>query len=263
MKIGVIGGGNMGGAVASGAIAAGVVAAADVAVSHARPLLVENLEKIGVTVRLTRDNREVVHGADIVIVAVKPWLMEGVLAEIAPVLDRQRQAVASVAAGISFEQLAAYLECDQRGAVGLYRIIPNTAISLGQSMTFIARHGTTLQQDEAVMQLFGALGEAMEVNEAQMPAVTALASCGIAYAFKYVDAAMTGGERLGLPREESLRIVLRTVRGALAMLEANGTLPQVEIDKVTTPGGITLKGLEAMERNGFSQAVIEGLLASK
>lgn len=253
----------MGGAVAAGAVAAGVVAPGDVAVSHARPLLLENLKRVGAEIRLTQDNRSVVPGADLVIVAVKPWLMEQVLGEIAPVLDRKHQAVASVAAGISFDTLSAYLDCEKSGAVALYRVIPNTAISLGQSMTFVAKRGTSAAQDEAMMRLFGALGQVMEVTEEQMTACTALASCGIAYIFRYIDAAVRGGEQMGIPREEGLPIVMQTVRGALAMLEHNGTQPQTEIDKVTTPGGITLKGLEAMEQAGFSEAVIAGLLASK
>ena len=253
----------MGGAVASGAVAAGVVAPGDVAVSHARPLLLENLKKLGAEIVRTNDNREAVKGADLVIAAVKPWLMEGVLAEIAPVLDRSRQAVASVAAGISFGTLADYLRCGELGAVGLYRVIPNTAISLGESMTFLAKEGTSAAQDEAMLRPFGALGRVTEVTEEQMTGCTALASCGIAYIFRYIDAAVRGGERMGIPRSEGLPIVMQTVRGALAMLERNGTQPQAEIDKVTTPGGITLKGLEAMEGAGYSEAVIAGLLASK
>ena len=253
----------MGGAVASGALAAGVVAPGDVAVSHARPLLLENLRKSGAEIVLSQDNRSVVPGADLVVVAVKPWLMEQVLGEIAPVLDRKRQAVASVAAGISFDTLSAYLDCEKSGPVALYRVIPNTAISLGQSMTFVAKRGTSAAQDEAMMRLFGALGQVMEVTEEQMTACTALASCGIAYIFRYIDAAVRGGEQMGIPRDEGLPIVMQTVRGALAMLQHNGTQPQAEIDKVTTPGGITLKGLEAMEQAGFSEAVIAGLLASK
>ncbi len=263
MKIAVIGGGNMGGAIASGAIAAGVVGGNDVAVSHARPLLLDNLKRLGTEIVLSQDNRSVVPGADLVIVAVKPWLMAQVLGEIAPILDREHQAVASVAAGISFDTLSAYLGCAESGPVALYRVIPNTAISLGQSMTFLAKQRTSVAQDENMIRLFGALGQVMEVTEEQMTACTALASCGIAYIFRYIDAAVRGGEQMGMSRSEGLPVVMQTVRGALAMLERNGTQPQTEIDKVTTPGGITLKGLEAMEKAGFSEAVIAGLLASK
>ena len=242
---------------------AGVVSPEDVTVSHARPALLEQLAKNRKEITIVTDNVKAVKDADLVIVAVKPWLMEQVLGEIAASLDRQRQVVISIAAGLTFEMLAGYLSCSTLGPVGLYRVIPNTAISLGQSVTSIARQGTTSAQDQAVLQLFGALGAVFEVTEEQMVAVTSLSSCGIAYALKYIDASMRGGEQMGIPREESLRIVRQTIQGALALLEANGTMPQTEIDKVTTPGGITLKGLEAMERGGFSQAVLEGLLASK
>ena len=95
-----------------------------------------------------------------------------------------------------------------------------------------------------------------------MAAGTSLASCGIAYALKYLDAAIKGGERIGFGTEEARRIVLNTMKGAIALLDTNGTMPQTEIDKVTTPGGYTFKGLTAMEENGFSEAVMQGLLKS-
>ncbi|MBQ5722120.1 MAG: pyrroline-5-carboxylate reductase, partial [Bacteroidaceae bacterium] len=97
----------------------------------------------------------------------------------------------------------------------------------------------------------------------QMNAGMALASCGIAYAMRYIRAATEGGVELGMYAHEAQQIVAQTLKGAVSLLEANHSHPEAEIDKVTTPGGITIKGLNAMERNGFSNSVIEGLKASK
>ena len=144
----------------------------------------------------------------------------------------------------------------------LLRIIPNTAIALGKSTTFIARDGVDDETAAEVGRLFGSMGEVIEVPEEMMPAGTALASCGIAYALKYIDAAIKGGVEIGFSAEESRRIVMKTVEGALALMQANGTMPGTEIDKVTTPGGYTFRGLSAMEEHGFSKAVLEGLLHS-
>ena len=145
----------------------------------------------------------------------------------------------------------------------LYRIIPNTAISLGRSVTFIAHSGATGEQLNAVVAMFDQLGRTFVVTEEMMTAGTSLASCGIAFALKYIDASIRGGVELGFSAAESREVVMQTMRGALALLECNDTMPQQEIDKVTTPGGITLKGLEAMTRDGFEGAVRAGLLESR
>ena len=253
----------MGGSIAAGAVRAGLVNAADMTVADPGSALADRLKSEGIEIRHTTDNRAAVAGADMILVAVKPWLMEQVLGEISDVIDRKSQSVVSIAAGVSFEQLGSHLRTDRFGAVGLYRVIPNTAISLGKSVTFIASHGSSAQQDSNVMELFKALGDVFVIGEKDITAVTALSSSGIAYALRYLDAASAGGEQMGIPRDEALKIVIATMKGAIALLEANDTDPQTEIDKVTTPGGITLKGLEAMEKSGFSQSVADGLFATK
>lgn len=250
----------MGGAIARGMVARRVVAAADMTVSDPSPKVRDDFAALDAGVRLSADNVRAAQDAELVIVAVKPWLMEQVCREIGPALDPGRQMVASIVAGVTFDQMGEWL-----GYAGMpmLRIMPNTAIALGQSVTFIASRGVSAGQSAEVGALFEALGKVFVIEERQMVACTALASCGIAYALRYIDAAARGGDQLGVPYGEAQRIVMQTVRGALALLEANGTLPQTEIDKVTTPSGITLRGLEEMERCGFSDAVINGLKASK
>ena len=129
-------------------------------------------------------------------------------------------------------------------------------------MTFISGKRTVQQADDYITALFAAMGRAMMVPEELIPAGTSLASCGIAYALQYINASMAGGEELGFTRAQALEIVMQTVRGALSVLEAGGTNPQAEIDRVTTPGGLTLRGLEAMREGGFSKSIIDGLYAS-
>jgi pyrroline-5-carboxylate reductase len=263
MKITIIGVGNIGGAILEGAIKKGVVKPGHITASDPHPHFEEKFLRRNMVVGYTSDNVRAVQHADLVIVAVKPWLVEKVMGEIAGALNRKTQAVVSIAAGITFARLEQYLSVAALGAVELYRVIPNTAISLGRSVSFITRRNTSAGHDEQVRSLFDALGEIFYVDEREMTACTALSSAGIAYALRYLDAAMQGGKALGLDEIKSLRIVMKTMEGALALLEANNVLPQTEIDKVTTPGGVTLKGLDAMENGGFTRAVIDGLLATK
>lgn len=261
MKITVIGGGNMGGAIARGAVSAGVIDAANVTVSDPSSDVQKVFADFNGGIVLSDDNARAIVGADIVIVAVKPWLVETVFGQIKDSLDAECQIVVSIAAGVTFDTLKSFLAAERVPA--LFRVIPNTAITIGQSATFICSEGANEQQQAMVVGLFEALGSVFVVEQSQMIAVTALASCGIAYAFKYIDAALAGGVEMGIDRDMAQHIVMQTVKGALMMLEANGTQPQTEINKVTTPGGITLKGLEQMEKSGFTQAVIDGLKASK
>ena len=250
----------MGGAIALGAITSGTVSASDVNVSYPLDYIVDEFNHRGYNSNFSNDNVAAIEGAHIVIVAVKPWLMESVLAEIRPKFDAGSQMLISIAAGITLEQLHDYIGQDAT----VFRVIPNTAIAIGKSTTFICPSNNANQQSIAdVVRLFKSTGEVFLIEQKDMAAVTALSSCGIAYAFRYIDAAVAGGVELGLDRNKSLKIVLQTVKGAVEMLEKYETQPQAEIDKVTTPGGITLKGLEAMKNSGFEKAVIEGLKASK
>lgn len=262
MKVAIIGTGNIGGAITEAIVRKGVRVVESVIAADPSSAFADRLAADGIKVSYTPDNREAIAGVDLIIVAVKPWLMEQVLGELSASIDRSRQTIASIAAGVTFNQLNDYLQSDTLGKLPLYRIIPNTAISLGKSVTFIASYKTTPEQDESIGDLFRALGEVFTVNEQQMTAVTSLSSSGIAYALRYLDAATTGGEQMGIARDEALRIVIATMKGAIAMLETNESQPQEEIDKVTTPGGLTLKGLDAMEKSGFSQSVAKGLLAT-
>lgn len=255
MKIAIIGAGNMGGATALGLAAALPQAAITVTAKHAA-----TLEKFAARgLRTTLDNVAAAREAELVVLAVKPWLAESVLEELKPVLSGK--VLVSFAAGIPSAQLLGWLE--GAGVAGAYTVIPNLAVEVGQSMTFIHELCGTPETLAAVRALFDAVGRTAVVDEKRLNAGMMLASCGTAFALRYVRASAEGGVELGLYPQEALEAVLQTVRGAADLLEAHGTHPEAEIDRVTTPGGITIKGLNAMEEAGFSAAVVAGLKAWK
>ena len=254
MKITIIGAGNMGGAIAR-ALAVSYISDLEITCTVRSAEKLERLSRAGFIA--TSDNRAAVKNADVVIFAVKPWLMEAVVRDVAPCMDLSNQIVASVAAGVTFEQLYQWLG----GSAVMFRIIPNTAIEVGSGVTFISSCNSSSAQRSMVLDMFSRMGYALEVEESMMAAGTALASCGIAYAMKYIQASAAGGESLGFSPEKAREIVEYTVKGAAELLLSTGNAPQTEIDKVTTPGGMTQKGLAAMDKDGFSQAVVEGLNA--
>lgn len=256
MKIAIIGAGNMGGAIARGLAKGTLVNEEDLIVADPSKRMLDALQLEHPAIRVTSDNEEAAQNADWVVVAVKPWLMEQVLGSIS---WREDQVLVSIAAGVTFAQLAGYT----RGVVlPMFRVIPNTAISQLESMSLIAGQGVTAEQEQLLLDLFDEMGLAMKVTEAQMGAATALTSCGIAYVLKYIQAAMQAGVELGLRPSDAQRMVAQSVKGAAALLLNNETHPAVEIDKVTTPGGITIKGINELEHAGFTSAIIRAMKAS-
>lgn len=262
MKIAIIGAGNMGGATARGLAKGSIVATSDIYVSNPSMSKLKALKAEFPEINTTTDNVEAASAADMVVLAVKPWKVVEVLDQIKPHLDYKRQAVASMVGGLGIAQLSEWLDKGDGILPATYLIIPNTAIATMSSMTFIASARSTEAQDKLLVDVFNELGEAMLVDEGLIPAGTSLASCGIAYALRYIRAAMEGGVELGFRADDAKRIVMQTLRGAADILAANGSHPEAEIDRVTTPGGLTIKGLNAMEAAGFTPSVIEGLRAS-
>jgi pyrroline-5-carboxylate reductase len=256
MTIAIIGTGNMGGAIMRGLIKSGSCRPEQIICTAKTEATLNRIKEYDAHIRTSRDNSTAVAESDIVVLAVKPWLIAKVMEEICPALDKQ--VVVSVAAGLTLKDLAEMAGKE----LPLFRAIPNTAVEALCGVTFISQQGATTTQTEEVRQFFEALGYALVVEEKLIPAGTALASCGIAFAMRYIRAAMEGGVELGFRPEEAARIVEHTVRGAATLLLENGAHPEAEIDKVTTAGGITIKGLNAMEEAGFTAAVIEGLKAS-
>ena len=254
MKVTIIGAGNMGGAIARGLLSSRFISATELTVCETNDSLRGAFSALGA--QTTVSAAEGAADADIVILAVKPWLAEEISKTISPAIEKGRGIVCSVAAGVELETLGNHF----RGPV--FRIMPNIAATVGESMTFITSQNASRDQVNLICSLFKPLGEVMEIPESQMDAGMALASCGIAFAFRYIRASIEGAVELGIAPATAQKVVLQTLVGATSLLSRNNSHPEAEIDKVTTPGGTTIKGLNAMEKNGFTNSVIEGLKAS-
>ena len=251
MKIAIIGAGNMGGAVALGLHRFAKDVSLTVTTAHASTL--EKYAALGM--EATLDNVSASEGADVVILGVKPWLVQSVLEQIKPSLAGKM--LLSLAAGIPSAQMAQWLSgADVKAA---YTVIPNLAAEIGESMTFAS--AILGEADYLVKSLFDQLGKTLIVDERRLQAGMMVASCGTAFALRYARAAMEGGVQLGLYPHEALEAVYQTMKGAVDLAGSRGAHPEAEIDRVTTPGGITIRGLNAMEEAGFTAAVLAGLKA--
>lgn len=267
MKITIIGSGNIGGAIARGLAKGTIFKASDITCTAQSEATLDKMHAINADFVLSKNNVEAARGADIIVIAVKPWRVEMIVDEIRPVLDLNKQIIVSVAAGITFHQLNTFLmknmDFDCLTTPTIFRIMPNTAIEVLSSMTFVSAMNASEEQTDLIIRIFNELGNAMLVEERLMGAGTALASSGIAFALRYIRAAIEGGVELGFYPKQAQEIVVHTVKGAVDLLLENKSNPEMEIDKVTTPGGITIKGLNEMELSGFTSSVIRGLKASK
>lgn len=261
MKIAIIGAGNMGGAIAAGLAKSRIVESGQIICTARTQKTLDKIKDIDPEIAVTTDNILAVKEADIVILSVKPWLMEEVIAGFRGYVCLSEKIFVSVAAGITLNQLCTWISPASPSEVCTFRVIPNTAASVLASMTFIASANADAEQIKLVADIFDEIGCTMYVEERLIPAGTALASCGIAFAMRYIRAASEGGIEIGFRPEEARKIVEYTVKGAAELLLANGGHPEEEIDKVTTAGGITIKGLNEMEHEGFTSAVIKGLKA--
>ncbi|MDR1882587.1 MAG: pyrroline-5-carboxylate reductase [Prevotella sp.] len=258
MKITILGAGNMGGAIACGLAVSEGVQPRDITVIDHKGKNVSGLRSVSEDMNVVVADYSSLATADVLVLAVKPWMVEEVLKTHRALLKDPKQLIVSVAAVVTLARLQEWIGSRRP----VFRVVPNTAIAVRRSMTYIASQNADEEQKEQVFHIFSQLGKAEFVEEKLIPAVTSLASCGIAFAFRYIRAAMEGGIEMGMYPDQAKDAVLQTLRGAVELLEANGNHPEVEIDKVATAGGITIKGLNEMEHAGFTSAVIKGLKAS-
>ena len=234
----------MGGAIVEGLIKGDYIQNEDICVSDPVRATRDKFADLGVTA--TPSNQLAAQGADIVCVVVKPWLVEQVLTGIHDVMDYDQQTLVVVAAGVKSESIKQWMTKEGK-MIPTYLVIPNIAIAQLASMTFIVPAiAATQQHTDQVVKLFESMGKTIITDEQHLGAGTTLASCGIAYA-----------EGVG----DGLVVILCPVDGAVELLEATGLHPEAAIDLVTTPGGVTIKGLNEMEHAGFTSSVIRGLKA--
>jgi pyrroline-5-carboxylate reductase len=254
-KIGIIGAGKIGSAIARGVIRAGLVAREQLMASDvSEPLRNAIASELGIQV--TADNRALSDFAEIVLLAVKPQIIDPVLREIAHAIG-QAKLLVSVAAGVPLARLQGHLEAGAR----VVRVMPNIPCVVGAGASAYAggTHATVadLQNVGAILNSFG-IG--LPVEEKYLDAVTGLSGSGPAYVFVFIEALADGGVQVGLSRDVALKLALQTVYGAARMgLEAAKHLGELK-DEVTSPGGTTIAGLYALEQKGFRGAVMDAVV---
>ena len=234
MKIAIIGAGAMGGATVEGLLKCAEFQNDNITVADPNQQVIDSFAEKGVSV--TTDNSAAIEGADVVAVFVKPWLVESVLSELKPALDYKRQMLIVVAAGVGSEQINTWLAKADGSLPTLFLAIPNIAIAHKASMTFLVPVGATPEQTAQIRQLFDLVGQTIVTEERLLV-------------------------EIGFKAKDAEQIVLQTVKGAVELLQATGEHPEAAIDKVTTPGGVTIRGLNEMEHAGFTSAVVRGLKA--
>lgn len=254
-RIAIIGGGNLGISIARGLLSTNEIPVENITVTRRRLHKIEFLEKEGI--KITDNNVEAIADAGMIILAIKPNQAENVLSEIREKLNPDKQIIISAITGFKFDAIEKIV-----GRFPLYRIMPNTAIAIRQSMTCIAKHNTSDIQDDDVISFFNSLGKTVIINEELMAASTVLAACGIAFAMRFMRASAQAGVEMGFGSELAQHITTQTLKGAAELILENGNHPEKEIDKVTTPMGITISGLNEMEYQGFSSSLIKGLMTS-
>jgi len=254
-KIAIIGVGNMGSAIAAGLIKSGFMNPTDIIATDKRESSLEEMKKLGVTV--STDNLEAVKAAEVVLLAVKPYHIAQVIEEIKSELNSGK-IMMSIVAGVSINEISEMAGKE----LPVFRVMPNTAIALQESLTCISSNKTAAAHKKYVIEMFDKLGKTIEIGEELMAAATVLSSCGIAYALRYIRAAMQGGIEIGFSAEMAQFITAQTVKGATELILQSGNHPEREIDKVTTPMGVTITGLNEMEHRGFSSSLIQGVMAS-
>lgn len=256
MKISIIGGGNLGYSIAEGILLKKIGKAEDITVTRRNVSLLEPLANKGVVTMA--DNVKAAETADLLIIAVKPKQTKEVLQQIKFAVEKKKPIVVSVVTGVLVQEMKAIL-----GSHSLvYRAMPNTAIAIGESMTCLAGDEANKEASEKVEGLFGKLGAAIYIQEELMNASTILGACGVAYALRFIRAASQGGIEIGFSAKVAQLIATQTVKGAASLLMEGGRHPEYEIDKVTTPQGCTIAGLNEMEHQGFSSALIKGIITS-
>ncbi len=254
-KIAIIGGGNLGSAIAEGLLKSKFCKPSGITITKRNIATLEKLKEKGV--KVTSENAEAVKNSELVILAVKPYQVSDVLNSFKDQLS-QKHLLVSVVTGVLIEDI---LEIIQK-KIPVFRAMPNTAISIEQSMTCLSFTNASPTEIELVQQIFSTLGKVVVIDEKLMEAATILGACGTAYAMRFIRASIQGGIEIGFDVKTASLIVEQTVKGAAELLLQKGSHPEQEIDKVTTPKGCTIAGLNEMEHQGFSSSLIKGISVS-
>ena len=254
-KIAIIGGGNIGMAIAQGLVFSKACNPEQIVITRNSSDLPKNLHENGFT--FTDDNKKAVESSRILIIAVLPQLAHTVLHDISSSIS-SNHVIISIVTGVTIAEISQIISHD----ICIARAMPNTAIKIRESMTCIAANKKDSKDFEDIISLFDVLGKTLVIDESLITSATALGSCGIAFFLRAIRAASQGGTQIGFHAEDAQLIAAQTAKGAAELLLQLHTHPEDEIDKVTTPHGITIAGLNEMEHNGFSSAFIKGIVES-
>ncbi len=255
-KIAILGCGNIGSAIAHGLLKSGMYKPNQLFVTRrSEEALKKFLDK---GFKTTSDNADAVKNSEIIIIAVTPQQLDGVVDEIRNVLDEKYHVVLSVVSGASVKQIKSHIQKN----IPVVRVMPNTAIAIQESMTCISADEHDRAALEVSKNIFDQLGKTVVIHEELMVPATALCACGIAFFLRAIRAASQGGIEIGFHAEDALFMAAQTAKGAAAMIIDGNAHPEGEVDKVTTPRGCTITGLNQMEHSGFSSSLIKGIVAS-
>ncbi len=255
-KIAIVGGGNLGMAIAEGLLKSGFATANQITVTRRTLSRLETLKAKGIAI--TDDNEAAIRDSEVIIVALKPFNVKEVLTGLKKSFDPTKHIVISVVTGIFLKDLSEIFANE----FPIFRAMPNTAIAIQESVTCLCSSNATDLQISYVTNLFNQLGITISIDEKLMDAATVLGACGIAYALRFIRAATQGGIEIGFDAKTASLIAAQTVKGAAELLLKGNRHPEEEIDKVTTPKGCTIVGLNEMEHRGFSSSLIRGIGAS-
>jgi pyrroline-5-carboxylate reductase len=252
MKIHIIGGGNLGVAIAIGI--SKYTKHNQVTITRRNIESIEHLETQNISV--SSSNTKNIEQADIIILTIKPYQVDTVLEEILPFL--KNKIIASAVSGLSIETLQEKAGTNH----AVIHIMPNIAARFGESATCISYLEKDKDEAKKVIALFNDLGTVSVIDEKLMDAATVLGACGTAYALRYIRASMQAGIEIGFDAQTALAIASQTAKGAATMALEEKIHPEQLIDRVTTPQGCTIVGLNEMEHQGFSSSLIKGIKTS-
>ncbi|MBO8130071.1 MAG: pyrroline-5-carboxylate reductase [Candidatus Marinimicrobia bacterium] len=255
-KVAILGGGNIGVAMAKGFTRSGYLKPDNLIITRRHPEHIKDLEKEGYII--TNDNNYAVKNSEIVIVAVRPEQLKSLLDVIKDDVQENKHIIVSVVTGATIDFIKSYLG----KKVWVFRVMPNTAVAICESMTTISSIDAPEDVRKKVVTLFSKVGKALEIPEEYIIPATVLCASGIAFFLRVIRAASQGGIEIGFHSDEAIMMAAQTAKGSASILLESKGHPESEIDKVTTPRGITIAGLNEMEHNGISSALIKGIIVS-
>lgn len=254
MKIAIIGTGNLGQSIAKGLITTNAFTTLYLTKRHTASITSFEGYK---NVTVTSNNMEAVQQSDILIFAVQPAHFEAILKDIAPFL-KDNHVVISTITGFSISKIEKIVSPEQF----IIRAMPNTAIAVGKSMTCLCSNGKGEKRIKIAEAIFNRLGTSISIPENQMQAATVVCASGIAFWMRLIRATTQAAIQLGFDAKEAQELAMHTCEGAASLLITTGNHPEQEIDKVTTPKGCTIEGLNEMEHKGLSSSLIQGMVTS-